>query len=123
MMTGGGADTFVVQGVPAEIGLWMAVMVAGHESELRADHDFEQGVLDPSMEELSRLRMTLPVALSPLRPEGWEGFRIFATFTRIAVNAIGGYTIDLGIDGRHKTVGIVVWTPEALPGAETPEPE
>jgi hypothetical protein len=122
MVIGGGADTFVVPSIPAEIGLWMAIMVAGPEHELRADHEFEQGVLDPSMEELSRLRLTLPVAISPLKPEGWEGFRIFPTFTRIPVQATGGYTIDLAIDGRHTTVGIVIWTPDTLPGAQ-PEAE
>ncbi len=121
MMVGGGADTFVVPAIPAEIGLWMAVMVAGSEPELRADHDFEQGVLDPSMAELSRLHTTLPVESSPLKPEGWEGFAIFPTFTRIPVSETGGYTIDLAVDGRHTTVGIVIWTPETMPNAPSEE--
>jgi hypothetical protein len=121
-IVGGGADIFFVQSVPTEIGLWLAVRIAGPPHELRPDHRFEQSVLNPSMEPIGDdLGFTLGMGQVPLKPEGSEGSHIFSTFTRFPVAEGGNYSIDLSVDDRHTTIPIYVMTPEMLPQPEDAE--
>jgi Family of unknown function (DUF6941) len=121
-IVGGGADIFFVQSVPTEIGLWLAVRIAGPPHELRPDHAFEQSVLSPGrMQAVSTLGFTLPMGPTPLKPEGSEGSHIFPTFTRFPASEGGNYSIDLSVDDRHTTIPIYVVTPEMLPQPEDEE--
>jgi hypothetical protein len=110
-IVGAGVDTFWVPEMPAAVGVLIAIRIVGSPEEMApgVEHNLVVRVLDPGMEEISRIEGRGGASgTNPLAQEGFEQASIIPTMQQFEVPAEGNYTIEIRIDDRSATVPIRV---------------
>jgi hypothetical protein len=112
-LVGAQVDTVVVEAVPTDVLVDVAVRVVGVEKDFTEEHSVEVVLTAPDMVELGRLAVPLEVGV-PLGAHipGYELNRHCALRIMLPADTIGGYDLAFSLDGapahEHRTTISVV---------------
>lgn len=109
-IVGAGIDTYMLAEFPADLQVVLAVRLLAGEDDLGPEktHTLVIRVLDPEMELISEIPVTMEGLESPNRRPGWEAGLALPIVQLFRVPEPGIYTIDLAIGGGTRTIPIIV---------------
>lgn len=115
---GAGIDSFWLPEVPADIGLFLMIRVAGPADEFEEEHQLEIRLVTPESEEQQVLQagfQTPPGARNPLAVPGMESGILIPAGVAFRAEEYGFHTLEVYLDGqRLRSIPVAVRPPSEL---------
>lgn len=124
---GAGIDSFWLEEVPADIGLFLMIRVAGPRDEFEDDHVLEIRLVTPERDEQEVLKAGFKAppggAQTPLSVPGMEGGLLIPAGVAFQAEEYGFYTLEVYLDEqRLRSIPISVRPPSELQDAQAEGP-